>query len=180
MNSRFSEDSSTLVGNSSSMSLRKFSIASSLISCSQYLESLCDYLYDDLRPRILHEPRLTVLCEVCTVLQALMVLDAPVFSTDSTSPSSDEDEEPIDRDILSIDLYKNRRQGTSVQAGVGRLHISRLLQSVLQDAQTRLFFKAQAMVQTDIQYYVPKPEDLDYPNKLAGELMGIGGDYSEN
>uniref|UniRef100_A0A0W0EWH0 Putative cis-golgi transport vesicle tethering complex subunit n=1 Tax=Moniliophthora roreri TaxID=221103 RepID=A0A0W0EWH0_MONRR len=39
----------------------------------QCLETLCDYLYDNLRPRILHEPRLTALCEVCTALQVLMV-----------------------------------------------------------------------------------------------------------
>ncbi|KAG5642052.1 hypothetical protein DXG03_003723 [Asterophora parasitica] len=49
----------------------------------QYLENLCDHLYDDLRPRILHEPRLTALCEVCTVLQALMVLDVSSVQDDS-------------------------------------------------------------------------------------------------
>jgi len=81
---------------------------------SQYLETLCDYLYDDLRPRILHEPRLTVLCEVCTVLQALMVLDQPLDDDD------DDDQEKDDE--------------------LGRLHIRQLLQMVLQDAQTRLFF----------------------------------------
>ena len=83
---------------------------------SQYLETLCDYLYDDLRPRILHEPRLTVLCEVCTVLQVSIMLDQPI---------DDETEE---------DGEKNDE--------LGRLHIRQLLQMVLQDAQTRLFFKA--------------------------------------
>ena len=39
---------------------------------------------------------------------------------------------------------------------------------VLQDAQTRLFFKAQSVVQSEIKYYVPKPEDLAYPDKLIG------------
>src|ERR1700691_2249342 len=61
---------------------------------SAYLENLCDYLYDDLRPRILHEPRLTALCEVCTVLQALMVLDVP--SLPSPTASNDNDEEDND------------------------------------------------------------------------------------
>ncbi|KAH9168251.1 Sec34-like family-domain-containing protein [Lactarius sanguifluus] len=70
---------------------------------------------------ILHEPRLTVLCEVCTVLQALMVLDQPI---------DDEIEE---------DGEKNDE--------LGRLHIQQLLQMVLQDAQTRLFFKAQSATQ---------------------------------
>lgn len=120
----------------------------------QYLENLCDYLYDDLRPRILHEPRLTALCEVCTVLQALMVLDVPVADL-----SEDEDE-----DELSVHLEKPKKKGLKA------LHISHLLQMVLQDAQTKLFFKAQSVIQSEIRYYVPKPEDLAYPEKLVGEL----------
>ena len=109
---------------------------------SQYLETLCDYLYDDLRPRILHEPRLTVLCEVCTVLQALMVLDQPL--DDETEENGKKDNE------------------------FGRLHIRQLLQMVLQDAQTRLFFKAQAVIQSEIRYYAPTAQDLAYPDKLVG------------
>lgn len=123
---------------------------------SQYLESLCDYLYDDLRPRILHEPRLTALCEVCTVLQALMVLDIPSL------PESSDDE--VDLDELTLDLDQPRRQ-----KGLRTLHISHLLQMVLQDAQTRLFFKAQSVIQSEIRYYVPKAEDLAYPDKLLSE-----------
>ncbi|KAI9457417.1 Sec34-like family-domain-containing protein [Russula earlei] len=107
----------------------------------QYLETLCDYLYDDLRPRILHEPRLTVLCEVCTVLQALMVLDQPL------DDEIEEDGETTDE--------------------LGRLHIRHLLQMVLQDAQTRLFFKAQAVIQSEIRYYTPTAQDLAYPDKLV-------------
>jgi hypothetical protein len=52
--------------------------------------------------------------------------------------------------------------------GLGRLHLSHLLQMVLQDAQTRLFFKAQSVIQADIRYYSAKPEDLTYPQKLIG------------
>ncbi|KAH9987020.1 Sec34-like family-domain-containing protein [Russula compacta] len=111
----------------------------------QYLETLCDYLYDDLRPRILHEPRLTVLCEVCTVLQALMVLDQSLDDDDDDESEADED--------------KNDE--------LGRLHIRQLLQMVLQDAQTRLFFKAQAVIQSEIRYYVPTAQDLAYPDKLV-------------
>ncbi|KAJ7592675.1 Sec34-like family-domain-containing protein [Mycena floridula] len=128
-------------------------------SLYQYLETLCDHLYDDLRPRILHEPRLTALCEVCTVLQALMVLDVSALPDDL---SSVDDEDNVDE--LMVDLGpttpKRRRQG------LGRLHISQLLQMVLQDAQTRLFFKAQSVIQSDIKYYVVKPDDLAYPDKL--------------
>ncbi|TBU48650.1 Sec34-domain-containing protein [Dichomitus squalens] len=129
----------------------------------QYLESLCDYLYDDLRPRILHEPRLTALCEVCTVLQALMVLDIPSL------PESPSDEEG-DLDELTLDLDQPRRQ-----KGLRTLHISHLLQMVLQDAQTRLFFKAQSVIQSEIRYYVPKPEDLAYPDKLLAARKPLSG-----
>lgn len=115
-----------------------------------YLENLCDYLYDDLRPRILHETRLTTLCEVCTVLQALMVLDVAELP-----------EEPTDDGNLIVDFDQPKSRG------LGQLHISHLLQMVLQDAQTRLFFKAQSVIQAEIRYYTPKPEDLVYPDKLV-------------
>ena len=126
---------------------------------SQYLENLCDYLYDDLRPRILHEPRITALCEVCTVLQALMVLDVSVIPDTPVAEELDE---------LSIDLDIGKPK-----KGLDRLHISQLLQMVLQDAQTRLFFKAQSLIQSDIRLFNPKPEDLNYPEILRGALFFI-------
>jgi conserved oligomeric Golgi complex subunit 3 len=131
-----------------------------LNSCSQYLENLCDYLYDDLRPRILHEPRLTALCEVCTVLQALMVLDMPTL----TDEVSSDDENGQDKLVVDLEKARNRPRNS----GLDRLHIGQLLQMVLQDAQTRLFFKAQAVIQSEIRNYVPKTEDLAYPDKLVG------------
>ena len=75
--------------------------------------------------------------------------------------SSDEEE---DLDELTFDLDQPRRQ-----KGLRTLHISHLLQMVLQDAQTRLFFKAQSVIQSEIRYYIPKPEDLAYPDKLVGK-----------
>ncbi|KAI0058733.1 Sec34-domain-containing protein [Artomyces pyxidatus] len=133
----------------------------------QYLENLCDYLYDDLRPRILHESRLTALCEVCTVLQALMVLDLPTLEDGSS------DEEPADE--LTLDFEHARKEH-----GLGRLHIRQLLQMVLQDAQTRLFFKAQSVIQSEIRYYAPKPEDLAYPDKLiAARQPATGNEIRE-
>jgi hypothetical protein len=50
------------------------------------------------------------------------------------------------------------------QTGLGVLDISQLLQMILQDAQTRLFFKAQSVIQSEIRYYVPKSEDLESPD----------------
>ncbi|KAH8107660.1 Sec34-domain-containing protein [Cristinia sonorae] len=125
----------------------------------QYLENLCDYLYDDLRPRILHEPRLTALCEVCTVLQALMVLDVPVADL-----SEDEDDDEL---VMELDKPKKK--------GLKTLHISHLLQMVLQDAQTKLFFKAQSVIQSEIRYYAPKADDLAYPEKLVAARKPVSG-----
>ena len=91
-----------------------------------------------------------------------MVLDVPNVS------ESDEEEEP---DELTIDLdYPSEKRR---KRGLGKLHISHLLQMVLQDSQTRLFFKAQSVIQAEIRYYVPKPEDLAYPDKLVGERLRL-------
>jgi conserved oligomeric Golgi complex subunit 3 len=135
-----------------------------------YLENLCDYLYDDLRPRILHEPRLTALCEVCTVLQALMVLDISSIPSSSTS-DDDEDDEDEEQDELTVDLDTPHPRHHTKR--LSKLHISHLLQMVLQDAQTRLFFKAQAVIQSEVRYFVPKGEDLAYPDKLAGAYVFV-------
>jgi len=58
---------------------------------------------------------------------------------------------------------------------LGRLHIHQLLQMVLQDAQTRLFFKAQSVIQSEIRYYVPTAQDLAYPDKLVAAQGGATG-----
>jgi hypothetical protein len=50
---------------------------------------------------------------------------------------------------------------------LSRLHTEVLLKMVLQDAQTRLVFRAQALIQADVQYYAPRDGDLDYPEKLG-------------
>ena len=114
-----------------------------------------------------------------------MVLDAPsssssmVFSANDDEDESDddddadrsEDDEDDEADELTIDLDNPHPKG---KGKVGRrLHISHLLQMVLQDAQTRLFFKAQSVIQSDIRYYVPKAEDLAYPDILICQCCRI-------
>lgn len=89
-----------------------------------------------------------------------MVLDVPVLPD-----SSSEEDEESDTDELTLELSRDRPS----RRGLRTLHISRLLQMVLQDAQTRLFFKAQSVIQSEIRYYVPKPEDLAFPEKLICE-----------
>lgn len=53
---------------------------------------------------------------------------------------------------------------------LGKLQFKPILQLILQDAQTRLLFKAQAVMESDIRSYKPKPEDLLYPDKLIGKI----------
>lgn len=95
-----------------------------------------------------------------------MVLDVPSSAT-TTTPSSPTASDEEDELTMDFDNPKPKKKG------LGRLHISHLLEMVLQDAQTRLFFKAQSVIQSEIRYYVPKPEDLGYPDKLVGEWFHI-------
>ncbi|ORX38511.1 Sec34-like family-domain-containing protein [Kockovaella imperatae] len=178
-----------------------------------FLESLCDYLYDHIRPRILHEPSLETLCGVCTVLQALMVKDVASYPADEDpdevifSPSTSPFTETPERGggggdyFFGPDESFTTRQGrtgslrgysgtglmaTPADGGsnltkrenrrkpLARLHIEVLLRMVLQDAQTRLAFRAQAMLRADVELYAPKDEDLDYPAKVASQKAKIG------
>lgn len=159
------------------------------LTYSAYLESLCDNLYDHIRPRILYEPSLTVLQQVCTVLQALMVHDVDEedeeFSPDVFSPQSPEEyfgqggpfsprpslhrmssRQSSMSGMSSVTLTRRRRRPLS------RLHTEVLLNMVLQDAQARLVFRAQAVVQAQVAYYSPKPADLEWPEKLEGVAEG--------
>lgn len=49
-----------------------------------------------------------------------------------------------------------------------RLHIEVLLRMVLQDAQTRLVFRAQSLLRADVEYFAPREGDLAYPDKIKG------------
>ena len=63
---------------------------------------------------------------------------------------------------LTVDLDKPRKRGLS------KLHTGQLFQAVLQDAQTRLFFKAQSVIQSEIRNFTPKADDLAYPDRIVG------------
>ena len=57
----------------------------------------------------------------------------------------------------SLDDDESEDKNEDKNDELGRLHIRQLLQMVLQDAQTRTFFKAQAVIQPEIRYYVRRP-----------------------
>ena len=57
-----------------------------------FLESVCEPLYDYLRPRIIHENQLLKLCELCTLLQTRYMHD------------EDEDVEPVESNELNFSI----------------------------------------------------------------------------
>ena len=113
----------------------------------ELLESLCEVMYDYLRPRIIHETKLEKLCELCAMIQG-RYMDV-------------ESEEENDGDDA-----RSSREGS---VGNGRLTMGRkldfgsLVQPGLQDAQTRLVFLALNVLRDGIENYKAKPEDLEWP-----------------
>ena len=93
-----------------------------------FLESVCEPLYDVLRPRIIHEVRLLKLCEICTLIQTRYTHDF------------DDDAEPSEP---------------------GRVEFTVLIRPALEDTQTRLVFRTQAFIRDEIEYYKPKPAEVD-------------------
>jgi len=105
----------------------------------EFLEALCEPLFDYLRPRTIHETKLEKLCELCTFVQTRYM-------------ETDEDEDELE------DRFESRFASR-------KLNFATLIQPALADAQTRLVFLVQASLRDEIEYYKPKPEDLAYPRK---------------
>ncbi|PGG99771.1 hypothetical protein GX51_06143 [Blastomyces parvus] len=103
-----------------------------------FLEAVCEPLYDHLRPRIIRETKLIKLCQLCSLLQTRYLSDP-----------EDEGEFP---DPTQLDF-------------------SVLIQPALEDAQTRLVFRAQAILRDEIEKYKPRAEDLDYPARNRNVLL---------
>ena len=104
-----------------------------------FLEMICESLYDHLRPRIIHEDKIFRLCQLCTLLQTRYLFDP---------------DEEADNNIDAT-----------------QLDFSVLIQPVLEDAQTRLVFRAQAFLRDEIERYKPRPEDLQYPIRNREALL---------
>lgn len=103
----------------------------------EFLEAICEPLYDHLRPKTIKETRILKLCELCTFIQTRFM-----------------EEDDDDSDLGSPNGFAPKRT----------LNFAALIQPALQDAQTRLVFLALAVLRDDIENYRPKPEDLDYPD----------------
>lgn len=102
------------------------------------LEQLCEPVYDLLRPRVIHESKLSKLCSLVTLLQTR-------YSTT--------DDEDSDHEVSS----SNQPQ----------LDFGTLIRPALEDAQTRLVFRTLALLRNEIEYYKPSDDDLDYPRRMA-------------
>lgn len=105
----------------------------------------------------------------------MMALDA---ESGPEHDSGDEDDFAIDNSSLSptpTPLMPSTPT-SRIAAPLGRLKFSVLLQTILQDTQTRLVFRAQAIIQSEVLHYVPTADDLDYPSKLvasAGQGLAL-------
>lgn len=86
------------------------------------------------------------------MLQALMVLGNDILETGS-------DDESVVPETPQEDSSK----------GLQTLQIGGLLQMILQDAQTRLVFKAQAIIQSEIRLHAPSEDEIRYPEILIGQ-----------
>ncbi|TIA43827.1 Sec34-domain-containing protein [Aureobasidium pullulans] len=106
----------------------------------EFLEAMCEPLYDHLRPRTIRETRIPKLCELCTFIQTRFMID----------------EEDDDAEYQDID------------SGKRSLDFAALVKPALEDAQSRLVFLALAVLRDEIENYRPKPEDLDYPSQGRG------------
>jgi conserved oligomeric Golgi complex subunit 3 len=107
-----------------------------------FLEAICEPLYDHLRPRVIHELKLPKLCQLCTLLQTRYMSDG-----------EDEYEPP---DLNELDF-------------------TQLIQSALEDTQSRIVFRTQAILRDEIENFKPKPSDLDYPNLLKSKKAPTSG-----
>lgn len=101
---------------------------------------------------------------------------------------SDDDEREIPSSPILNDFRSSNQQNNNSRSGqniiiipaqskapLGRLRFSILLQTILQDSQTRLVFRAQYVLQSEVLNYLPnlEGEDLNYPEKLLEK--GVGG-----
>ncbi|GAA6026037.1 hypothetical protein JCM10207_003876, partial [Rhodosporidiobolus poonsookiae] len=132
----------------------------------RFLSTLLDHLLDALRPRILHEPSLDKLCELCLLLQSTMALDAASALNDALA-AGDDDDDLAEGAGSPGEEGEGGGEGGAGGVGLGRMRFAALVEPLLQDAQTRLVFRAQAVVQAEVLHYVPSAADLNYPAKLA-------------
>ncbi|KAI5452425.1 Golgi transport complex subunit 3 [Naganishia albida] len=147
-----------------------------------FFESLCDHLYQYLRPRIANEQDLQTLCEVCTVLQALMVKDIELEDTMDFDYSPDIDERkesyfpPAGSTLMERTMSYEPESRIQPHRPMQKLHTAKLLEMILRDTQSRLVYRSQAIIKNDVSGYYPKGDDLDYPAKIESVAAHLFAD----
>jgi len=110
-----------------------------------------------------------------------MALDADTGLVEASDDSDDDDvfspDESQDPDNSTRHIMTRQSSNQTIQPSqlrLGRLRFSILLRTILQDTQTRLVFRAQAVIQSQVLHYVPTSEDLDYPSILEKKALASG------
>lgn len=101
-------------------------------------------------------------------MMALDDTESGADSDDDDLPTSPDDLAPLSRrpGPSALGLSLPPATHTHPKPSLTRLRFAVLLQTILQDTQTRLVFRAQAVIQSDVLYYVPTGDDLAYPERL--------------
>lgn len=105
------------------------------------LRALCDMVYTELRPQIVHEDDLDKLVYLIEVLKT---------------------------EILGDEVPRRGFAGKAFAPSAVR---------AIADAQERIIYRAEVFMRDEIRGFVPKPEQLDYPNRIihAAALAKSGG-----
>ncbi|KAI9203906.1 Sec34-like family-domain-containing protein [Polychytrium aggregatum] len=103
-----------------------------------FLESLSNLLYDELRPKVLAQTRIDVLSELCQTLQAHASAASLPVPVPASEPEGDQ--QVIQEDQLAA--------------------IRLIAMKILQDAQQRLAFRAQAFIKSEIEGFKPRDQEL--------------------
>ncbi|CAD6198323.1 unnamed protein product [Caenorhabditis auriculariae] len=107
-----------------------------------FTESLCRLLYDMLRPRIIHNPYLETLAELCTMLKVDMIENRCSLEVVATM-------------IGDFDILFNPRAGFVA-----------VMSELVGDIAERIVYRAGLYAQNDIAAYRPAPGDVAYPQML--------------
>ena len=110
------------------------------------------------------------------MIQALISLDGD--SNDDDASEQGEGETSVEAQYATVPDDSSFNLSLATTTGATdlpetKMRFSELLGTVLQDAQTRLVFRAQYVIEAEVLNYAPKPEELDYPALLV-ESKGKG------
>ncbi|GBP13312.1 Conserved oligomeric Golgi complex subunit 3 [Eumeta japonica] len=136
----------------------------------EYLQSLCNVLYETLRPHVIHINHLETLAELCVILRVEILeeqtgnsLVTPLDLRVSMGGGDDLLSEGLHA-LCPLKCYKKKERVAVVLSALGGA-----ARALLQDVQERLVFRAHVHLRADVLLYRPAPGDLAYPDKL--EMM---------